>query len=1189
MDGSRGRLGSPMTPPLEALLASLQDGFEVLDADGAIVEVNDRFAQIVGRPREEIIGLRPPFPWWSAGDAPRIHEALQTVLGGGSGEFDFTFQRPDGERVDVILNATSVREAGRAGVVATVKDVSERAMAHSDRDDLVRTLSNEREQLGRVLERMARIQRFTASIASQTTEAEIVDTLLYAAKDAVQASGGAVSLLSNEGELVVAASHGDPDPTMVPSSMPADDERDLAEAFRSNASRWLDPRPGPDGPDERWGFVPLVGQGGPLGVLAVCCPESSFTFEDRDTLETMVHQATQALERARLYAAESRTRVTLARVLAVSDAALEWMESDDSLQELLRRIREGVHADSASLLVRENDHLRVRATDGLERILSEQPLVPIGHGFAGRIAASKHSIVAEDLSQLDVVSPWLRAKLRSVAGVPIIRASGVIGVLHVGSVTARRFDREDLDLLNLVAARVGGALERTQLYEAARAARADASRSAGRLRRLQAATATLTAAMSVQDVSESILREAIGAMRADAGVLAVRSEDGRWLDVVSRRGRQSTTGTVVDRFAVDDAVSLCEAYRSGRPVWVPTRTEWERRFPHGIGYDKPWARSILAVPLLIDDERLGAIGLLFRTEGRLERDERRLAKTFAEQAALALQRARLFEDEHTARETTERLQAFASALAAVSTTEEVLTILVEDGRELLGARSAWTALLDAGARELHAVAAGGNDAAVREYVDRLPLSASLPACDAARQRREIWFDSRAELEHAYPALRRPEEPHDGAIGCLPMFDAARTVIGVVSFQLDRRTRMDVRQRSAMRAVVALASQSVERAHLYELEHTVAATLQESLLPNSLPEDGRVTVATRYIPGSQELDVGGDWYDVVHVTDDRIGVAIGDVVGHGLDAASAMGQLRSALRSLALMGEGPATVIRGLDRFARSIRPSTVATVVYAEIDLASNQVRYACAGHPPPLVLVGTRVRELMDGRTTPLAALPEPPSTEEGVDAFLPGSLLLLYSDGLIERRGEPLDVGMERLRTLLSAVPSDDPETLADRLLEDLTGDIPQDDDVALLCLRSMARSGSLTTSLPADPAALSELRATVRAWLVAQGVPPDTHDDIVLACDEACANAIEHAFERGPGHPIRVELRREDDDVAIAITDVGTWRAGPPYVDRGRGIEIMRAVMDDVDIRSNDAGTVVTLRRRIPAGYAHTRTPT
>src|SRR5262245_2026274 len=368
MDGSRERLGSPTTPPLEALLASLQDGFEVLDADGTIVDVNDRFAQIVGRPREEIIGLRPPFPWWDEDDAPRIHEALRTVLAGGKGEFDFTFHRPDGARVDVILNATGVQDHGRTSVVAIVKDVSDRAVAQSEREELVRSLSSERGRLGRVLERMGRIQRFTASVARQMSEAEIVEALLEATGEAVDASAAAVAMLTDEGELVVTASHGDPDPGMVPTSTRIDALGDLAEAFRSNSSRWLEPRSGRDGPDRLWGFVPLGRPGGPLGILAVCCPDGPFTFEDRDTLETMVHQAAQALERARLYAAESRTRITLARVLAVSDAALEWMESDDALQELLRRIREDVHADSASLLVREGDHLRVRATDGLERI-----------------------------------------------------------------------------------------------------------------------------------------------------------------------------------------------------------------------------------------------------------------------------------------------------------------------------------------------------------------------------------------------------------------------------------------------------------------------------------------------------------------------------------------------------------------------------------------------------------------------------------------------------------------------------------------------------------------------------------------------------------------------------------------------------------------------------------------------------
>jgi anti-sigma regulatory factor (Ser/Thr protein kinase) len=290
-------------------------------------------------------------------------------------------------------------------------------------------------------------------------------------------------------------------------------------------------------------------------------------------------------------------------------------------------------------------------------------------------------------------------------------------------------------------------------------------------------------------------------------------------------------------------------------------------------------------------------------------------------------------------------------------------------------------------------------------------------------------------------------------------------------------------------------------------------------------------------------------------------------------------LRSALRALALTGAGPAAVIHGLDRFARATGPATVATVVYAELDARAHVVRYACAGHPPPFAVIGRQVHELMDGRTTPLAALPEAPPFDEGVQDLPPGAVLFLYSDGLIERRGEPLDVGMERLRGLLGELASEEPETLADLVLEALTGDVPQDDDVALLCLRNMSVTDPLTVTVPVDPAALAGLRTTVHAWLTAQGIRADAQGDIVLACDEACANAIEHAYHRTTSRPIRVELRRDDDQLVIQVMDVGTWRDDDVERDRGQGISIMRAVMDDVDIRTDDRGTVVTLRRRIP----------
>src|SRR5262249_11593394 len=214
---------------------------------------------------------------------------------------------------------------------------------------------------------------------------------------------------------------------------------------------------------------------------------------------------------------------------------------------------------------------------------------------------------------------------------------------------------------------------------------------------------------------------------------------GRFLDVVSAKSTRPRPDAFASRFSIDQNAAICEAYRSGQPVWIPTRERWERRFPDGLGPSKPWARSILAVPLLIGDQRMGAIGLMFRTEGRLSRDERRLAKTFGEQAALALERARLFEHEHAARQTTERLRSFASAMAAVATTEDVLSIVVDEGRQLVDAEAAWAALLDPGTQELHAAVSRGYDPQTMERFDRLPPAAPVPAWDAARGRRGLGF------------------------------------------------------------------------------------------------------------------------------------------------------------------------------------------------------------------------------------------------------------------------------------------------------------------------------------------------------------------------------------------------------------------------------------------------------------------
>uniref|UniRef100_UPI0028E59A90 PP2C family protein-serine/threonine phosphatase n=1 Tax=uncultured Cellulomonas sp. TaxID=189682 RepID=UPI0028E59A90 len=211
------------------------------------------------------------------------------------------------------------------------------------------------------------------------------------------------------------------------------------------------------------------------------------------------------------------------------------------------------------------------------------------------------------------------------------------------------------------------------------------------------------------------------------------------------------------------------------------------------------------------------------------------------------------------------------------------------------------------------------------------------------------------------------------------------------------------------AVGQQAGLALERADRFDQKATVAHELQHALLTTHLPHDDRFTVVTEYLPGVQALEVGGDWYDAFLLDDDVLAVAVGDVVGRGLHAATAMGQLRSAVRAIAAPGLGPAALLTRLDTFVRRAGVGFMATLAYAEVDLRTGVVRYACAGHLPPLRLGADGSHEfLWHGRSTPLGV---GTGRTEASTTLDPQDLLLLYTDGLVERRDRPLLDGLETL----------------------------------------------------------------------------------------------------------------------------------------------------------------------------------
>jgi anti-sigma regulatory factor (Ser/Thr protein kinase) len=250
------------------------------------------------------------------------------------------------------------------------------------------------------------------------------------------------------------------------------------------------------------------------------------------------------------------------------------------------------------------------------------------------------------------------------------------------------------------------------------------------------------------------------------------------------------------------------------------------------------------------------------------------------------------------------------------------------------------------------------------------------------------------------------------------------------------------------------------------------------------------------------------------------------------------------------------------------------TVLYAVLDPSTRQLHYTSAGHPPALVV--------SDRGSTYLSAPPSPPvgvttdGTYKVATQELPaGSALVLYTDGLVERRGVSLTDGLERLRSAADAVASDDVERLCDHLLASLIHRDHVADDIALVALRPLPLAGQpLHLDVPAEARFLARARANLRHWLRESGATPAEESDLLVAVGEACANVVQHAYPAAPGR-LQIEARIEDGVLDVWVRDEGRWRA-PADRGGGWGLKLMRALTDSVDVARNPHGTVVHLRR-------------
>ncbi|MFF8475138.1 SpoIIE family protein phosphatase [Streptomyces sp. NPDC015414] len=439
-----------------------------------------------------------------------------------------------------------------------------------------------------------------------------------------------------------------------------------------------------------------------------------------------------------------------------------------------------------------------------------------------------------------------------------------------------------------------------------------------------------------------------------------------------------------------------------------------------------------------------------------------------------------------------------------------------------------------------------------------------------------WEDMPGERRDALAALRRQPSlvpvPEDGGAGVLLEHPDGPLVLWI---DLGEHRPFTAEDQLLLSLLAGHLAQGLVRAHQIDQQRETAIALQRAILgPARLP-DG---FAVRYEPATRPLEVGGDWYDTVALPDGRIGIVVGDCVGRGLQAAAVMGQLRSACRALMLRDAGPARTLMALDQFAASVPGALCTTVFCGVLDPGTGELVYSSAGHPPGILAQSDGVTRLLDaGRSLPLAVRPGRERPEAA--CTLPArATLLLYTDGLVERRRRPLSAGIDEAGQAVQDGRDAPVDDLATQVMARLAPAGGYDDDVALLLYRHPA---PLELSFPAESAQLAPVRKALRSWLAQCGLPPNTVQNVLVAAGEACANAIEHGHRQAPGEAVRLRAEARVDDLRLTVADSGRWKVPEPdrSAHRGRGVGLMRAMMQHVSITPGPSGTTVDMQMRIP----------
>lgn len=508
---------------------------------------------------------------------------------------------------------------------------------------------------------------------------------------------------------------------------------------------------------------------------------------------------------------------------------------------------------------------------------------------------------------------------------------------------------------------------------------------------------------------------------------------------------------------VDDerAVGDDSALAALQPVLDDVARTGESVFSNGTGGEHGvWA----VLPVGTSTLRFGVVALGFDEPQPFDEVQRSFLADVGRRLTAALDRSRAYESERVARQEAEiasarlrDLQGLASDLARAATRRRVAEVLLRRAMVSAGAPTG-TVAMSTTQPEVEVLAAVGPLRAEQWKLIRTALVKVLPsAVDIGSNGRLLVVDT-----VSLPGLVADELGGAGIeqLAWQPILTGEHEIGVLLLGWPDVVADRDV-DRHLLQAQVAMAGSTLQRAARYDVEHAIAGTLQRSMLALPPITTERVRWSVLYRAGSAGL-AGGDWYDLIEIDEHRLAIVVGDIVGRGVEAAASMGQLRSATRALATQIDAPAELLAALDRYATNTGQGRYSSLAYVLLDTRTGEIAHAVAGHPPPILRLPDGRASVVNSGRGPLLGLPCE-RTDAG-SAIVPGTSIVMYTDGLVERRGESLDVGIERLVSAVQAAgllhPDDACRDLVDRLLDVESDAENRPDDVAVVIVELLAQ---------------------------------------------------------------------------------------------------------------------------------------